>query len=278
MKKQYEPRLINFYIRDGSVGEAGLALGPHLHKHIEILYMQSGKIRAGVDTELCEVESGDMLVVLPDKVHSYKDLEPDIKYFSLFIDPCAVPEFRQRFLELNVASALIKRASDNDRLDSLFKALLAYQDFPEEHREMLAKGYLLAFCGEFVGMMGTQRCHTEENSTMKSIVSYCSQNFTKELSLSVLEKELGLSKYYISHLFGDVLNIGFTDYVNSLRISEACRLLRSTDHNITDIASMSGFGTPRTFNRAFIKHAGISPSAYRKSQVASEGTVCCIYC
>ena len=265
MKIQYEPRLIDFSVRDASEGNMGLTFGPHLHKHIEIVYMISGRTRANVDTEVCSVEAGDLLVVFPNKVHSYTDLEPDIKHILFHVDPYAVPEFAQSFLTMDATSALIKNASDNARLDSLIFTLAGYDKFPAEHKDVLTKGYLLALCAEFMSMMDLSYTRTDENLTMKSIVAYCSQNFTKELSLSVLEKELHLSKFYISHLFGDILNIKFTDYVNSLRISEACRLLRATDHSITEVASMSGFGTLRTFNRAFIKRLEMSPSAYRKN-------------
>lgn len=264
MKIQYEPRLIDFSARDARDGLTGLTFGPHLHKHLEIIYMVSGQTRANVDAEVCHVESGDLLVVFPNKVHSYADLEPNIKYILFYVDPYAVPEFAQSFLTMESTSALIKNASGNQRLDSLVRLLAEYKDFPGEHRDLLTKGYLLAFCAEFMSMTELSYKKTEENPTMKSIVAYCSQNFTKELSLSVLEKELHLSKYYISHLFGDILNIKFTDYINSLRISEACRLLRTTDFSITDVASMSGFGTLRTFNRAFIKRMGESPTTYRK--------------
>jgi AraC-like DNA-binding protein len=80
----------------------------------------------------------------------------------------------------------------------------------------------------------------------------------------MLEEELHLSKYYISHLFGDKLGIRFNDYINSLRISEACRLLRTSTLSVTEISDASGFGTLRTFNRAFMKQMGMSPSEYRR--------------
>jgi AraC-like DNA-binding protein len=114
-------------------------------------------------------------------------------------------------------------------------------------------------------MMPTRNLKPDENQAMKAVVQFCSANFTKELSLSILEDELHLSKYYISHLFGDKLGIRFNDYINSLRISEACRLLRTTSLSITEISEVSGFGTLRTFNRAFIKQLGTSPSEYRKN-------------
>ena len=80
-----------------------------------------------------------------------------------------------------------------------------------------------------------------------------------------MEEELHLSKYYISHLFGSKIGTGFNDYINALRVSEACRYLRRTNKSITEISALVGFGTLRTFNRAFFKQVGMSPSEYRKT-------------
>ncbi len=272
MKIQYETRVVDFSIRDATHG-GHLTFGPHLHNHIEIVYMLSGGTRANVDTEICDVGEGDLLAVFPNKIHSYKDIDSDIKYVLLLIDPNAVPELSQSFLTMDTQSALVKQANKNERLDLLVKMLCDYQNFPPDHREILIKSYLSALCAEFMSMMELCRSSSDENRTMKSIVAYCSRNFTEELSLSVLEKELHLSKYYISHLFGDILNVKFTDYINSLRISEACRSLRTTDRSITDIASSSGFGTLRTFNRAFIRRMGMSPSAYRKLKNGADSHI-----
>ena len=277
MKIQYETRVVDLSIRDASVVGGTLTVSPHLHKHIEIVYMLSGSTRAMIDTDTYTVESGDLLVVFPNKIHSFTDIEVGIKYVLFIVDPYAIPELSQRFLTMNADSALIKNASRNQRLNSLVGMLADYENFPAEQRDLLIRGYLLSFAAEFISMMDLGYARSDENMTIKSIVAYCSKNFTKELSLSVLEKELHLSKYYISHLFGDILNVKFTDYVNSLRISEACRLLRSTDHSVTEIASMAGFGTLRTFNRAFIKRMGVSPSVYRKSNAQTDGEPYDIY-
>ncbi|MBQ4091067.1 MAG: helix-turn-helix domain-containing protein [Clostridia bacterium] len=277
MKIQYETRVVDLSIRDASVVGGTLTVGPHLHKHIEIVYMISGSTRAVIDTETYTVNAGDLLVVFPNKIHSFADLESGIKYVLFIVDPYAIPELSQKFLTMDADSALIKGASQNQRLDSLVGMLADYENFPAEQRDLLIRGYLLSFCAEFIGMMDLGRARSDENMTIKSIVAYCSQNFTKELSLSVLEKELHLSKYYISHLFGDILNVRFTDYINSLRISEACRLLRTTDHSVTEVASLAGFGTLRTFNRAFISRMGTSPSVYRKSNATKDGEPTDIY-
>jgi YesN/AraC family two-component response regulator len=107
---------------------------------------------------------------------------------------------------------------------------------------------------------------TGELSALRAVIDYCTRHFTNEISLSSLEEELHLSKYYISHLFNNRIHVHFNHYVNSLRIYEAKRLLRHSDKSITAIGEEAGFGTLRTFNRAFHKQMGCTPGEYRRKE------------
>ena len=66
------------------------------------------------------------------------------------------------------------------------------------------------------------------------------------------------------------LHIGFNDYINSLRVSNACKHLLKTDLSITEISEIVGFNTLRTFNRAFVKQMGITPSDYRTKKQSDK--------
>jgi len=62
-----------------------------------------------------------------------------------------------------------------------------------------------------------------------------------------------------------------SDYINRLRIKEACRQLCNRDKKIIDIAYDIGFENLRTFNLCFLKFTAMSPSEYRKnSDVLNE--------
>ncbi len=273
MKAIYEKRSVDFYYRSDKGGTVGVACAPHLHYHVEIVYMISGKMQAYIDSDAYEVSDGDMLIVFPNKIHRFVDEMRGNKYMLFIINPNLVPEFESIMASSTPSIPVIRNAASNKRLDSVARIVADCRNFPEEQKDTLMRAYLLSFFAEFMSMLSVNSGRNDDNQAMKAVVLYCSQNFTRDLSLSMLECELHLSKYYISHLFGDKLGIRFNDYINSLRISESCRLLRTTDQSITEIADTAGFGTIRTFNRAFVKQMGISPSDYRKSNKGRAGNI-----
>jgi AraC-like DNA-binding protein len=90
--------------------------------------------------------------------------------------------------------------------------------------------------------------------------------FTEEdLSLESLAARLELTPHQLSEFFNARLGANFAAYVNGFRIQRACELLRSEPtRSILSIAYDVGFGAKSTFNLAFQRHTGLSPSEYRR--------------
>ena len=265
MKVFYEKKPLDFYYRSDRNRSIPLQCRAHLHYHVEIVYLRDGYAKAYIDSDTFELNAGDLLVVFPNKIHRFEDAIGKNKYDLFIVNPDIAPEISNRIAAENPHDPVIRGVSANKRMMALIEILREADSFPQSCRQTLMNGYFLSFFAEMLDMMPTRSIKPDENQAMRAVVQYCSNNFTKELSLSILEEELHLSKYYISHLFGDKMGIRFNDYINSLRISESCRLLRATNMSITEIADASGFGTLRTFNRSFIKQLGTSPSEYRKN-------------
>ncbi len=70
--------------------------------------------------------------------------------------------------------------------------------------------------------------------------------------------------------FQAAVGVGVKDHFFRLQIARAKELLRTTGHSTARIAVDSGFGTPRTFYRAFKRSAGISPTEFRKEMSLGE--------
>jgi AraC-like DNA-binding protein len=87
-----------------------------------------------------------------------------------------------------------------------------------------------------------------------------------ELSLDELAGRLSVAPHQLSQLFSLRLTQNFYDYINGLRVAEVKRCLRDPAYEsqaILDLAMASGFSSKATFNAAFKKHTGVTPSVYR---------------
>lgn len=85
----------------------------------------------------------------------------------------------------------------------------------------------------------------------------------EEISLQNLCDHLHISASYASHLFKQLTNKSITQYSNNLRISEAKKLLLSTDLKIHDIAEILKFKDSTTFCKTFKKYTQSTPKHYR---------------
>jgi AraC-like DNA-binding protein len=83
------------------------------------------------------------------------------------------------------------------------------------------------------------------------------------LSLNKLSESISESENHISETLSQFLHTKFFQFVNSFRVEEAKKALQDRNKLITSIAFDVGFNSKSTFNTAFKKDVGHSPSAYR---------------
>jgi AraC-like DNA-binding protein len=86
------------------------------------------------------------------------------------------------------------------------------------------------------------------------------------LTLPKLAEQIALSPQHLSQILNERCGQSFSDFVNSYRIAEAKRLLTDPakkHYSILAIAEEVGFNSKSTFNAAFKKHAGTTPSDFR---------------
>lgn len=266
MKVTYEQREHDFYCRDTRQTAKTLGYIPHLHSQIELAFVTAGKTRVWVDNHVYEMGAGDVIVVFPNQVHRFETLERE-QYVLLKFNPDILPELVNSFTKIP-ASNLLPGAANDPILSSLVDSISNVYYADEPYREQILRGYLLSFFGLLLRRMTLEDAKSGDYHVLGMILNFCISHSSEPLSLSTMERELHISKYYISHMMSEKLHMGFNDYVNSLRVSNACKLLRKSELSITEISERVGFNTMRTFNRAFLKQMGLTPREYRASHTS----------
>ncbi len=263
----YENRTDEFYCREAISQNRKLSVRPHLHKHLELVALFEGEVTAVIDSREYFMKAGDVLLTFPHQVHSFRADNTE-RYLLFILDPELIPEYSDQLLLSLPNSPLIPRLLERKPyIKEIFCALPNVSGRKgREHPfcETTRRGYLLALFGELLSEMSIAPTSGADATVLREIIDYCMRNYTSDLSLSVLETELHISKYYISHLFSERMKVRFNDYINSFRVSAACRYLEQSNKSVTEISRIVGFNTLRTFNRAFAKQVGTTPSAYKK--------------
>lgn len=258
MRYQIERRTTDF----SAFPESGLTPLPHIHPHLELIYTIKGSSVATLDNQEFTLEDGDLFLSFPNQIHYYHDLTFRKGYLIIF-SPDLFRDLKEDF-QNNVPLTPVIKAADlpTDTRDRMRKIIKMHAS-DSSYDRVAAKGHLLALLAEILPRM-TLIPTSADHDSIKSLMNYCSKNYTEAITLDSVSKELHLSKYYISHIFKERMNIGFNDFINSLRTEHACDLLRK-GVNITEVAFSSGFSSIRTFNRVFLQNMGMTPRDYIKA-------------
>lgn len=134
-----------------------------------------------------------------------------------------------------------------------------------------AKGILIAFLAELArnNVDGPQDTlymdYGRFNMLVSDALEYINSHYMEPIRIETLAGHCHISETHIRRLFSSCINMGPLEYINLIRIKNACELLRKTDALVADIAFKCGFSTLSTFNRNFKRVTGCTPYEWRKN-------------
>lgn len=108
-----------------------------------------------------------------------------------------------------------------------------------------------------------------EDSITKA-VQFMRDKYMQNISIKDVAEYVGLSLFYFTRLFKNLMRISPHVYLNNLRIDNAKNLLIYTYYNIEEISRLSGFQSASHFIRAFKKSTNITPKQFRKYILAQD--------
>lgn len=110
-----------------------------------------------------------------------------------------------------------------------------------------------------------------EVEQINTIVDRITSDLAQPLSSAEAAACLDMSPSQFSRFFRHATGNNYTDFVNRIRVNQACQLLMGTDQQVTHICYEVGFNNVANFNRRFLEIKGVTPSAYRRQAVARFG-------
>lgn len=251
-----------------------------VHHEVEIGIVRSGSIVIETALGIEQLDKGDIFFIAPNQKHKFDHNNgAHIEIMLLNLNDGAT--LTQQFIPTAVIKSIVGgnctkflKFKPNEEIygpvhECFETAFRAEVDKP--------RGFYLLATGKFYELFyyffETQKLEIYDIETqgkkdraLRRVTEYINENFCNLLTLDIIAEHTNLSRYYISHLFKELLNTTFINYLNELRLSRAALLLTTTDTPVIEIAGKSGFNNISNFNRAFKMYYGITPSKYRKSE------------
>jgi AraC-like DNA-binding protein len=148
--------------------------------------------------------------------------------------------------------------SGPERVGHLFKLLGLMANAPDGEWETVAS--------EWMGRPDDDGARSAGEAGLEYIFS----NLTGDIRLTTAAHLAYMSEPTFSKYFKRATGLTFSNMVKKLRVAHARRLLDSTDHPVTRVASLSGYHNMANFNRQFLAEVGCTPSAYRRMESSQK--------
>lgn len=140
--------------------------------------------------------------------------------------------------------------------------------------EHFASGIAYEFILTFAHLTGLMRGEKDIKSPkeetysmhMAQLTDYIEYHFMHHIYMEELCELLSVTPQHICRVFKYCTGMRPMEYIQQRRIEETKKLLRTTDHDVGQIAQWCGFDSSSYFCRIFKKIEGITPSEYRRKQ------------
>ncbi|MEM7047539.1 MAG: AraC family transcriptional regulator [Pseudomonadota bacterium] len=96
------------------------------------------------------------------------------------------------------------------------------------------------------------------------VIEFTATHYTRHITLEEVSSMAGMSQSAFSRSFQKMTGNRFSDFLNRVRVGQACRRLYETNDQISRICFEVGFRNLANFNRQFAKIKSMTPKAYRK--------------
>ena len=113
---------------------------------------------------------------------------------------------------------------------------------------------------------------TAQREPLREVQQWITEHPDDDLSVDSLAARASLSPRHFARAFQSETGMTPGRYVDRVRLEHARRLLEDTTDGIEQISRTSGYGTPESMRRAFLKVLGTAPTEYRRRFHPTQST------
>ncbi|MDD2973258.1 MAG: AraC family transcriptional regulator [Lachnospiraceae bacterium] len=268
------------YIQDSE--EPMMVKNYHWHEEVEWIYMIEGSVRIEIDMETYYVHE-NMLVCIPKGALHKIQTEGKCFYyafvykfqflqFSLY-DYCeSVYMGPAEQGEIIFAKIIDLSLPEHQSIQTELRQIAQHYIQRTETWRLQVKASLLKIVALLIQNKAledtdykSQNNMIDKITNMKRLLQYIKEHYQEKIYIKELADIVNMNENYFCKYFKNIVGKTPIEYINNLRIEQAAKLIRETDHQIIEICFMVGFDNVSYFIRKFKENKHITPKKYSQS-------------
>ena len=246
----------------------------HWHTHYELIRIISGTFQLNLENDIKVYYPGDVIFISSGMLHG--GTPHDCIY------ECIVFDLQILLKDNHACSKLIRDIIDHkirvhtllseksDAILPIMKNLCHALSSRKTGYEFMVQGYLYHLLGTIIhehlyDESRQDSISAERLASIKSVLSYISENYYQNINLENLSRIAGMNPKYFCRYFRSMTERTPIDYLNYYRIECACEMLSTKDISVKEVAISCGFNDESYFIKTFSKYKGITPKQFMKS-------------
>lgn len=245
----------------------------HYHPEYELTYIVRGSGYRIVGNSHEHFSAGDLVLLGSNLPHTWWGKQEDgspseaivIQFSNAFIEPFLQLQESQSIKELLTKASRGLRW-DNDQM--LFHSIEELENQTEFNRILSLLSILQTLSQKESTQLASDSYHNviskKFETRINKVCTYIQNHYSEPISLKQVSDLVFMTESNFCKFFKKATSTTFSDYLNDLRINEACQLLLSSEDNVSKIAHDCGFESLSYFNRVFLRKMNLTPSVFRR--------------
>lgn len=233
--------------------------------NFNIHYVAAGKGYVETDDAVHELRAGEAVLYFPmqqQRYYSSEDDPWDVRWVHFYGSG-----LQHYLVERGLNASLLWTIRQKEMYEKAHEALLSEAEASRMlhpiHLSTLTYALLSVFVEQATAL--TNNKPSSSNSRILELLPMMQQEAVKPFSLEEWSDRLGVSSYYFCKLFRSVTEMTPMEFITRCRLQAAKQwLLERKDTSIGQIAEEAGYPSVSYFNKRFMEHEGMTPTAYRQ--------------
>ena len=235
----------------------GHPVSPHMHVQEEFLVPEREEYDVVCGEQRFHLKPGQVLYLPPRCVHDQSASQGTSYYIKLngLIGYCGSSP---KLFVTDEAGLLLKWCQDMWHCTSR----------SQDHSEQILHALTSAWAHQFLAVNQLEQDQRQREPAVQRAKMFLQEHYDRDLSLAEIAASTGVSASHLRFLFRQHEEMSVMDYLRSIRMQHARRLLRDDYLSVAEVGEQVGYADPNYFARQFRSVHQHSPRAWRKQQAS----------